>query len=143
MLAVSIILPIFIVAATHIGICYFRHQRKSVKLGVQQATRMEENEVGERKVMVTTISMLVIAFFVLWTPGIIYAALEASHQQLPLWYAHLVFLLRFCRGILNPIIYIQRHRQFKEELKRCWFRFIRKERICKCASVELSDMPQL
>lgn len=78
-----------------------------------------------------TVFMILISFLLLYTPLLLYLLLGMSHVKIPYWSAHIVYLLMFSQGCVNPMIYFVRHPTFLKTLrKRCRKKTQAKIQIC-------------
>lgn len=108
------VIPLGIIIFSSIKIYITVKKQKEIRMKSRRASAADMNL--EHLTMVKTISILIVAFFMLFTPTMVYFILGMSRIPVPLWFSHLVYLILLCQGLVNGAIYCFRHDMFKDEL---------------------------
>lgn len=121
-LIVALLIPLTVCIFVYISI--FNASRQYSKRLQQNTTYDVERIFKQQFQIVKTIFVIVIAFFVLWTPYFIYAAWALLFDQstIPFWFNTFAYMCGFANSALNPMIYALRTASFRRELRKlCGF----------------------
>ncbi|XP_060563194.1 visual pigment-like receptor peropsin [Ruditapes philippinarum] len=111
------LIPLFIIAFGYINIAYL--QGTEQKRILTSENKKISKTVMEKRVAITTLTMIG-AFIVSWTPYSIVSFLSAvvDHTQIPPWVFVAPAVFAKCSIIWNPLIYVGRHKQFRNDIKK-------------------------
>lgn len=124
----SICLPLILMIVSSIWVCCMHYRRRSLQLFIQYIARLHEGMKPDEKKLTNTMAIVIVSFLCTWSPAIMYIFFEVTGTPFPSWGGHLVYLLRYSRGIINPIIFTARHHYFKKEIRHFVLRCCRKKR---------------
>ena len=113
---VGYLIPMFVIIISSVRIYAFVRKQAIKRENMQR--RSSAIGHAEERVVLKTLLLIAITFFVLWTPLLVLLFLGMARVNLPSWYSHIAYSLMFAKGSLNPFIYCNRHRAFKKEFKR-------------------------
>ena len=108
------VIPIGTIIASSVRIVFIVKEQRGIRVESRRVS--QDVIVAEHRAMIKTISLLIGAFFILWTPTLIYFVAGLARVSIPLWYSHIVYFLMLLQGTVNTTIYCFRHEVFKKEL---------------------------
>jgi len=106
------ILPVCVIIVSSLRVVVLVTKQGKIRMSITSQNNIQQ----EHNALLKTTALVIGAFFILFTPTLIYFVAGMSGAKVPLWFSHVVYLVLFCQGIVNASIYCFRHSVFKKEL---------------------------
>ena len=112
----SYFIPLCIILITNIRTFLILKKYNATKTSILRITADEIN--AENRVILKTLSLVVIVFIILWTPLLVYIIIGITGMDFHPLFVYIAYMLMLLQGSINPIIYYFKHSSFKKVFKK-------------------------